>query len=69
MAKKKHKEKFRRLQRAVEALYSAAFWTPDRELPNEADLWTELRDAAELDKGTKMGLLVQGLSSSDLYDR
>lgn len=52
----KHKRRFKRLQAAVQSLYTAALWRPvvPAELENESELWTELRDAAGLDKGTKL---------------
>lgn len=56
----KYKRRYRRLQRAVEALYTAALWRPvvPAELENESELWTELRDAARLDEGTKRKALI-----------
>lgn len=39
-----------RIKVAVEALYFAAYWTPDRECEAQA-LWTELRDAAGIEPG------------------
>lgn len=39
-----------RLVNAVKAVYYAAHWTPDRPVDAGA-LWTELRDAAELEPG------------------
>ena len=41
-----------RLKAAVEALYYGAYWASDRlPLEKETELWTELRDAAKLEKG------------------
>lgn len=65
MTKREHKERFKRLQRAVVALYSVAFWRPDREVENETALWEELRDAAELNEGMKSLLLDQTASCFD----
>ena len=52
--------RYARLQAAVLALYEAAYWGPDRYVENEAALWTELRDAAGIEIGTKTGFLSQG---------
>lgn len=51
--------KYERLQRAVVALYSAAFWKADRFVENEADMWVELRDAAGIDEGTKTNIVFE----------
>lgn len=51
------RRKYKRLQKAVVALYSAAFWRPDREVENEGDLWAELRNAAGIDEGTKTNIV------------
>lgn len=61
----RYRRKFKRLQKAVIELYTAAFWTPDRPLPDEGQLWRDLRDAAGLDEGTKLSLLMQGRSATD----
>jgi hypothetical protein len=39
------------LQDAIEAVYFAAYWHPDRPVENEQALWTVLRDAAGIEPG------------------
>jgi hypothetical protein len=43
-------QQFRKLKIAVEELYYAAHWTPDRECDAD-DLWTRVRDAAGFTPG------------------
>lgn len=40
-----------RLREAVRAIYYAAHWIPDRDVPNADELWTEVRDAAGFTPG------------------
>jgi len=49
-------EKVLRMQQAIDNLYFAAWWSPDRAC-DAARLWDELRDAAEIDEGAKTYLL------------
>lgn len=51
-------EEFTRLIRAVDAVYKAAHWTPDRPV-DEAKLWTELRDAAMIAPGNSPKLIAR----------
>jgi hypothetical protein len=44
------KEKYDRLKDAVEKLYYAAYWSPDRNVDADT-LWKNVRDAAELPEG------------------
>jgi len=49
-------EKVLRMQQAIDNLYFAAWWSPDRAC-DAARLWDELREAAEIDEGAKTYLL------------
>lgn len=62
------KRRFNNLQQAVERLYTAAMWLPDREVPDQSQLWADLRDAARLNKGTKMKMLL-GSGPKDWEER
>ncbi|SKA17565.1 hypothetical protein SAMN02745126_03988 [Enhydrobacter aerosaccus] len=54
----RYRRKYRRLKKAVLALYTAAMWEPDRDVPHQAELWANLRDAAGIKPGTKMDLML-----------
>jgi hypothetical protein len=45
------RNKFERLAAAARAVYYAAYWKPDREVPLADAMWEELRDAAGFEKG------------------
>lgn len=46
-----HKLKYERLRDAVFNLYMAAFWTPDRPVPDGDKLWEIVRDEAGIPPG------------------
>lgn len=43
-------DRFEKLKAAIEALYYAAYWRPDRDC-DAVSLWAAVRDAAELPPG------------------
>lgn len=57
----KWERRYKRLQKAVIALYSQAMWTPDRYVENENELWKKLRDAAGIEPGTKTDFVMGSL--------
>lgn len=50
------------MRKAIEALYFAAYWTPDREC-DAGRLWEQLRDAAEIPPGQAGMILGQPLTT------
>lgn len=46
-----YEKKFNALSAAVEDLYMAAYWIPDRDVANEKELWEKVRDAADIESG------------------
>jgi N-glycosylase/DNA lyase len=65
VSKSYYRRKYRRLKKAVLALYTAAMWMPDRYVENEAELWTALRDAVGIEPGTKTILVQAQLRDED----
>lgn len=57
-------ERYLRLLDAVDAIYHAAYWHPDRVVKNEIQLWEELRDAAGITPGSSSALLGSDLANT-----
>lgn len=51
-----YEEKYKLLKSVVRDLYFAAVWSPDREC-DAANLWEDVRDAAEIEPGKSTEVL------------